>query len=834
MNSPRRYNQAYVGEYLNHVAFPLGAIGAGMICIEGSGSLSHVSVRNRPELFNEPRMFSALCLNGKAKIARVLAGPVPGWKIFGPIGTGNGAEGKAYGLPRCQQAKFLARFPFATIKLTDSKIPLAIKVTAWNPVTPPDEDDSCLPVAGLEYQFQNNSTEEVHAVYSFHAENFMSTGSQWPNRKTTGQAVRSAPSGFILCQNGSEEKPWDQGAFSAIVDDPDTKVNCKWLRGSGNWMDSYDSLTMVWRSVAQGQVLQADPFAEGLPSPGGSLYVPFQLNPGQEKTIRLQLAWHVPKTNIRFGRGPQQDNALRCDGPLQQQETHVPWYAGAFSNIEAVSSYWRQNYERLREISKLFSDCFYGTNLPDEVVEAIAANLTILKSPTMLRQIDGRLWSWEGCSDDIGCCAGSCTHVWNYAQALPHLFPRLERSLRQTEFYENQDETGHQMFRATLPIRPAHHDRYAAADGQLGGMMKLFRDWRISGDTDWMKAIWPKAKQSLHYCIETWDPEHKGVLVEPHHNTYDIEFWGPDGMCTSIYLGALQAAIEMGKTMGEDTSLFEKLLNQGRDFLEQMIVDGEYFVQKTQWKNLRADPIMRTDPVKFSSQEQPPELLELLRKEGPKYQYGKGCLSDGVIGFWMGTVCGLPTFLDENKVASHLLAVYKYNFRADLSPHVNPQRPTFALGKDAGLLVCSWPKGSDLSLPLPYGNEVWTGIEYQVASHLMMMGYVEKGLEIVRAVRDRYDGRVRNPFDEYECGHWYGRAMSSYALIQGLTGIRYDAVEKVLYIAPRLKGDFAAFLCTASGFGTAGVKDGKPFVCAKHGTIDPRKIEYRPWHSFTI
>jgi hypothetical protein len=315
-------------------------------------------------------------------------------------------------------------------------------------------------------------------------------------------------------------------------------------------------------------------------------------------------------------------------------------------------------------------------------------------------------------------------------------------------------------------------------------------------------------------------------LIEPHHNTYDIEFWGPDGMCTSIYLGALKAAIEMGKTAGEDTSLFEELLDRGRDFVERMLFDGEYFVQKTQWQGLRADPILRTDPVKVSAQQQPTELLELLRKEGPKYQYGKGCLSDGVIGFWMGSVCGLPTFLDENKVASHLLSVHRYNFRGDLSQHVNPQRPTFALGKDAGLLVCSWPKGSDLSLPLPYGNEVWTGIEYQVASHLMMMGYVKEGLEIVRAARDRYDGRVRNPFDEYECGHWYARAMSSYALIQGLTGIRYDAVEKVLSIAPRIKGDFSAFLCTATGFGTAGLEDGKPFLRVKHGAIDVKRIDY--------
>ena len=112
--------------------------------------------------------------------------------------------------------------------------------------------------------------------------------------------------------------------------------------------------------------------------------------------------------------------------------------------------------------------------------------------------------------------------------------------------------------------------------------------------------------------------------------------------------------------------------------------------------------------------------------------------------------------------------MHKYNLKHDLSGYANPQRPTYACGAEGGLLLCTWPKGGELSLPFVYSNEVWTGIEYQVASHLMLMGRVQEGLEVVRACRDRYDGRVRNPFDEYECGHWYARAMSSYALLFGL------------------------------------------------------------------
>ncbi len=834
MSNPQRsYNGTYTGEHLTHVAFPLGGIGAGMICLEGTGTLSHVSLRGHPDVFNEPLMFSALCVKGEPNVARVLEGPVPPWKVFFPwgetfAGAGGGGRDKNYGLPHCARAEFQARFPFGIVKLEDPNIPLEVEITGWSPFTPGDVDSSSLPVAALEYRFVNPTDEPVEAVYSFHSRNFMSV-QQWSVLPVgSDSAVLSTRNGFVLWQPGTDAKPWNQGAFSAVVDDPSVKVNCAWFRGG--W---FDALTMVWKTVQEGTSPEAGPItttdlSAGGPSPGGSLYVPFRLEPGEEKVIRLRLAWHVPETNIRIG--PELGDDEACSGTScgcgseKGRPRHKPWYVGVFDDIEAVTDYWRENYDVLRERSAAFSDCF-DTTLPPEVVEAVAANLTILKSPTVLRQTDGRLWCWEGCCDEAGCCHGSCTHVWNYAQALPHLFPDMERSLRQTEFNENQDEHGHQAFRASLPIRPTTHDFHAAADGQLGGIMKVYREWRISGDTDWLRGLWPKVKQSLNYCIETWDPNHKGVLEEPHHNTYDIEFWGPDGMCTSFYLGALKAAVAMATAVGEDVPLYAELLEKGRAFMESKLWDGEYFIQKIQWRGLRAgDPTkQRSWNINYS-----PEAQELLEREGPKYQYGSGCLSDGVLGAWIAAVCGIGEILDHEKVESHLLAVHKYNLKKDLSDHANPQRPTYALGKEGGLLLCTWPKGGELSLPFVYSNEVWTGIEYQVASHLMMMGHIEEGLEIVRTVRDRYDGRVRNPFNEYECGHWYARAMASYGLLQGMTGVRYDALEKTLYIEPHIEGDFRTFLCTATGYGTVGVRDGKPFVEVRHGAIPCEKIVYEP------
>jgi uncharacterized protein (DUF608 family) len=488
--------------------------------------------------------------------------------------------------------------------------------------------------------------------------------------------------------------------------------------------------------------------------------------------------------------------------------------------VEEVSDWWYTNFSILREETARFSGAFYASDLPAEVLEAISANLSILKSPTVLRQRNGNLWSFEGCFDSgSGCCHGSCTHVWNYAQAIPHLFPALERTLRETEYLVSQDPSGHQNFRSALPIQSTDHGWHAAADGQLGGIMKAYRDWRISGDTQWLRTLWPRIKDSYDYCASTWDPMGKGVLEEPHHNTYDIEFWGPDGMCTSIYLGATLAMIRMAEAMGEDSQPYSQLLDRGTRAMEEELFNGEYFIQNTTWEGLQSPPpdviLEGSWNINYSQ-----EALELLKAEGPKYQYGNGCLSDGIIGAWFDAVCGLPEFLDREKVKSHLNSVYKYNFREDLMDHVNPQRPGFAMGHDGGLLLCSWPHGDEPSLPFVYSNEVWTGIEYQVASHLLMHGEVERGLDIVREARKRYDGSIRNPFNEYECGHWYARALSSYALIQGLTGLFYDAVDKKLYIDSQIGNDFRCFISTETGYGHAGLRNGEPFVEVVKGTIE--------------
>ena len=800
----RAFNSPYTGEYLSRIAFPIGGIGAGMFCLDGTGAISHLSIRHHPDLFNEPPFFAALAIKGQPGATRVLEGPVPDWKKFGGKGAGLGSPGKTWGLARFRQATFTARFPFAEVTLKDPAIPVAVTLTGWSPFIPTDADNSSLPVGALEYTIKNTGAQTKQYVFSF-------------NTPTLGDLTQVQPmdKGFILSQDSATAAD-QKGDLAFFTDDPAAVVNNCWFRG-GWW----DPLTIAWQQIKNATPTAVDPQPN---SPGASLYIPFTLQPGEQKTIHLLIAWYVPDSRLRVGQKVihDSDSTVRDASVDLPSPYYKPWYSSVFGNIAQLTKYWHERYAELRRNTVKFRDAFYRSTLPPEVTEAVAANLSILKSPTVLRQYDGRFWGWEGCDDDWGSCEGSCTHVYNYAQAISHLFPSLERTLRQTEFFEDQNTAGHQQFRAALPIRPEAHTFYAASDGQLGGIMKAYRDWRISGDSDWISHLYPRIKQSIDYCIGAWDPRHTGTLEEPHHNTYDIEFWGPDGMTTSFYLGALEAMIQMGTYLHEDVSAYTALYEKGRGFMEQKLYNGEYFAQEIKYTGLNA-----ADPVAASQHSYggaySVEAIALLKKEGPKYQYGTGCLSDGVLGDWMARVCGLPEPIDKAKIKSHLEAVYRYNLKQDLSDYSNPQRPGYALGDEGGLLLCTWPKGGQLSLPFVYSNEVWTGIEYQVASHLMFEGQVAKGLDIVRTCRKRYDGRVRNPFDEYECGHWYARAMSSYALIEALTGVRYDAVTQTLYIDSQI-GNFSSFLSTDSGFGNVVYRNGKATLEVVYGKIPVQKV----------
>lgn len=801
--------RTFHGPNLLQIAMPMGGIGAGCICLNGCGGLQDFSIRNAPattagvdrHLPTEGGF--AILRFPVEKQTRLVEGPFPKEKIFNLGLRSQGYNGAGYeGLPRFRECSFHGEYPFGTVELADPDLPLAVTIVGFSPFVPLDDVNSGIPCAVLEYTLHNPSGHAVAYEFSYHLSHLA-----WKGAET---AIRSQPLpglGVNFWNEAPAISPaFGSAAFGILTGEPVLKA-C-WLRGG--W---FDPISALWREVSTGTFRPADGLpADGKPLPsGGSLLVRGELAPGAEITYPLVITWHFPNM-------PQGSS----QGALSQvQMAWHPFYTTQWKDAREVLLYVREHYADLRQRTQAFHDALFASSLPASVLEAVSANLAVIKSPTVLRHEDGSLWGWEGCFCDSGCCPGSCTHVWNYAQSIPHLFPALEQTLRERELEESMDERGHVNFRASPPGLPNAHDFHAAADGQLGGILKVYREWQVSGERAWLERMYPFAKRSLDFCITQWDPRHVGLVEEPHHNTYDIEFWGPDGLTSSFYLGALAAISKLARDAGhpEDAAIYDELAKKGAQAIEARLFNGEYYQQEIMVKGLRDESL-------FVIPDDDSDEARLLKTEGPKYQVGSGCLSDGVFGAWLAQLCGVETPQKRAAIRSHLAAVYRHNFKPSLWTHANPQRPGYALGDEPGLLLCTWPNGRKPTLPFVYSDEVWTGIEYQVASHLIAEGMVEEGLTLVEAVRSRYDGRTRNPWNEYECGSYYARAMASYALLIALSGFRYAAPTRTLFIAPRLDTDpFTCFFSTASGWGTFTLRAGRIEVRLEAGELQIDELQ---------
>jgi uncharacterized protein (DUF608 family) len=822
--------RVFTAEHLLQIAMPLGGIGAGCVCLNGYGGLQDFSIRHKPQRTALPdrrrrkdAAFALLRIKGN-DVTRLVEGPFPPEKIFAQGLNSQGHLGGGHeGFPRFRKCAFKGEYPFGVVTLADPDVPLQARITGFNPFIPLDLKNSALPCAILEYELENTSSERVAYEFSFHLSHLAPGADAGGSTKSRNERM---PGLGVFFSNEEHPLAAEFGSAALAVVGHEPLVKAMWFRGG--W---FDSMSALWREVSSGTFQPNDGRNEaGLKGRnGGSVLLQGSLEPGDRIIYPIVITWYFPNVHFAVGGLPAEDSEPCCGESLSDEAPKAPawrpYYVSHWADARDVAQYIVQNYAALRARTQAFHDALFQSTLPAYVLDAVSANLAIIKSPTVLLQENGNMWAWEGCFPDLGCCPGSCTHVWNYAQSIPHLYPQLERTLREQELERSMDEHGHVTFRSALPDGPTPHKFHAAADGQLGGIMKLYREWQISGDQDWLSKMYPLAKTSMDYCIRTWDPRRKGVLEEPHHNTYDIEFWGPDGMCTSFYLGALAAMAALARDSGhlEDAPFYEDLAQNGAEYIDTHLFNGEFYEQKVTTENLLDTSFQA---LIAGVTEDSPFEGRLLKIEGPKYQYGSGCISDGVMGAWLAGVCWVDSPQNRSNIRRNLKSIFEYNFQESLWHHANPQRPGYALGDEPGLLLCTWPKGGKPTLPFVYSDEVWTGIEYQVACHLITEGFVDEGLTIVKALRKRYDGHARNPWDEYECGSYYARAMVSYDLLRALSGFHYSATRKTLRLHPKLSPtDLEVFFATAKGWGTLGLSGGALTVDLREGEMEINTLQ---------
>ena len=756
--------KVYTGRKLDEIAFPLGGIGTGMISLGGWGQLRDFEIFNRPSkgLMFQYTFFTLYAKQGgEEPVIRVLQGPVGGTYTAGGSGVTR-LDGS--GLPHMRKCKFTGEFPLARIDFDDPKMPLEVSMEAFNPFIPLNDKDSGLPVAIFLFHLSNPTSEPVQATLFANLEN--KVGHPEVGKGVIEFKEGESVSGLMMTTKKHEPESPRFGSLSLTTTWRDLNIQNHWDRSG--W---FDSLHMFWNQIEKNGLLdeirepaEADDGRTDI----GSIGLKVKLEPGEEVALPVMIAWYNPNFDKYWGGGGH--------------PTWKNYYATIFSDAFDVAEYTGANLDRLEGETRLFKDSLFESTLPEPVLDAVSSQISILKTTTCLRLADGTFYAFEGCNPGSGCCEGTCTHVWNYAQALPYLFPVLERSIRDADYAYNLTDAGHMTFRMPLPLGTiASGGFHAAGDGQMGGIIKVYREWLISGDDDWLRKLWPKVKMALEYAWQQWDKDKDGVMEGIQHNTYDIEFHGPNTMMGSFYLGALRAAEEMARYLGEEEKADEYRLvfESGKAWMDEHLFNGEWYRQEVRPGG---------------------DQLNVPIEDWPKYQYGDGCLSDQMIGQWFARIVGLGDLFEPDHVRKTMASIFKHNWLSDFSEHCNPQR-IYALNDEAGLLACSWPRGGRPALPFVYSDEVWCGIEYQVAGHLIYEGLVEEGLTVVKGVRDRHDGERRNPWNEFECGNHYARSMASYSVLLALSGFHYSAPAKRISFAPCIhENDFACFFSVDSGW----------------------------------
>ncbi len=792
----------YRGDELNQISFPLGGIGTGCIGLAGNGRLIDWEIFNRPNK-GSVNGFSHFAIraerDGKILDARVLHGdlnpPYMGelhTPHFRSFGWGPRRE-YLTGMPHFKDIDFRGEFPLAEMTFKDANFPGDVKLLAFNPLIPLNVKDSGIPAAFFEITVQNTSDAPIDYTIAG------TLGNPLPANNLNNLVKTDRVTSLHFTSDALENTDVRYGDLTLATDAAETSVQQYWFRGQ--W---FDSLEVYWRDLMTPGSFKNRIYepAQSKESNQGMIAAHIRVEPGETKQVRFVIAWNFPTCN-NYWKPDVEEKAARAG----ISPTWKNYYATLWADSQASALYSLENWDRLFRETSAFKQALFDSTILEAAIDAISANISILKTPTVLLLEDGTFYGWEGLHPDAGCCEGSCTHVWNYAQALPFLFPKLERSMRIADYVYNMREDGGMPFRIQLPIGIGLWDfPQPCADGQFGGVMKTYRDWKISGDTEWLRSIWPQVKESLEFAwspqnVDRWDSEKSGVLWGRQHHTLDMELFGPNSWLTGFYLGALKSAAEMADYLGETESAAEyrEIFKRGKAWTDEHLFNGEYYRQIIDLKDLEQLKAFDGGGRALTGG-QTSEAYWTDEHGEVKYQVGDGCIIDQVLAQWHANLYGLGEIFDPVQTEKAAQSLYKYNF-VSLRDNYNPCR-IYGLNDESGMMICAWPEGTYKPvIPAPYSQETMHGFEYSAAILLIQYGMVAEGMEVVESIRERYDGAKRNPWNEIECGNNYARSMASYALLNVFAGFEFDMVQGMIGFNPLNDGDFKTFWSLDSGWG---------------------------------
>ncbi|MBQ4451026.1 MAG: hypothetical protein II912_01470 [Clostridia bacterium] len=795
----------YTKEQLREICFPLGGIGAGCIGLAGNGRLKDFEIFDRPDKgsMNGYTHIAVRAVKGGECVARVLNSDLQDSRM-GQYGQsfGYGPDSRTMaGFPHFENAVFRGEFPYAFVSFENGGFPGEAGLKAFSPFIPLDDHDSSLPAALFAVRVVNTESEPVRYAVAFSCKN-PCAGDTVNALAELGDSRTNEifASGAAFYCEADKSSP-DYAEMALVTDDPAARVQRYWYKGG--WKDS---IATFWNEFSSGGPLRDR--EEG--DPHATVMREFVLAPGEVKTVRFALCWYHP-------------NCVNYWNPLKDAEgrdvTWKNWYATQFDSALSVADYVMWNWADLDERTKAFHDALFSSTLDDAVKDAAASSLCVLRSATVKRLEDGSFYGFEGCNEKSGSCEGTCQHVWNYAYALPFLFPKLERSIRDLEFRYSTDENGRMEFRLKLPLGREYTPFRACVDGQMGAVIKTWREWKISGDTEWLRGVFPQVKKALEYAFhpdnpDRWDRDMDGVLEGRQHHTLDMELFGPSSWLEGFYLAALKAGGLMARELGENESAsrYEELYEKGRRWTNENLFNGRYFCQKIDLEDERIPRLF--DAMNYWNS----ETGEI------KYQIGEGSSIDQMCAQWHADILGLGRLFDKDKTDAALKSMMTYNFMPSARFFANPWR-LFCLNGEAGTLICAYPPGARKpKIPVPYCEETMHGFEYQFAGLLLAEGFYDDAMKVIRAVRDRYDGRWRNPYNEMECGSNYARSMAAWALIPISGGFTFDLSRGEIGFDPVTPGDFNCIWSLGTGWGTYEKTEDRSAVLLSEGTLKLKKL----------
>ena len=787
----------YEGKALRAIALPLGGIGAGTVALAGDGGLRQWQIVNNVNHdAHIPNSFFAIWAGGYPPMKRAAvvlqndalyddAAFQPAPSVSDHL-TPGGSRRMMAELPGVDDLRITAQYPIVEVEYDCDALPVQVSLEAFSPFIPLNSVDSGLPAVIFNFTVTNPNDQTARVSLMGAQQNLVG----WDG-KTTVDGVRDM--GY-----GGNVNRLTQLAGVGALDMSNTRLRTDHpangqlvlavLTEEGDEITSmlqWESSEQLWDHFSRSFGKLPNYGSSGASPEGqtwnGALAVHFDVQAGASRTVSMVLAWHFPNRYVTW----DQENVGVLD-----RKSHF-WignqYSNQFDSALAVVQYIRQEYARLVDGTRLYRDRFFESTLPWELLESVAGPISTIRTPTCIWNEDGRFHGFEGChgastfhGDFEGCCPMNCTHVWNYEMALAKLFPNLEQGMRHTDLIDQISPRGEIPHRTPLPLYlPRPWDQFIggprnpAMDGEFGTVLKAYREVRHGAGRAWFDEMWPSIKQLMQHALDDYDTEGDGVIRGEQPNTYDISIYGPNTFMGSLYLAALRSAEEMAVLQGEDelAQQYRARFELGRVNYDRLCWNGEYYAQ-----------IVDMD-------------------EYTEQQFGDGCHIDQLLGQWWAFALNLGYVLPEEHVRTTIGNIFRFNRRTSFN--IEDQKPRIYMDqRDRGIYICTWPNGGKPEIPTQYSDEVWSGLEYPLASMLLHEGDVDAALTILGDIRERHNGARRSPWNEIECGDHYVRPMASWTLMEEAVGLQYDAVKQRLSFAPKFAPeDFRAFYVVGSGWG---------------------------------